>query len=86
MEHYTFKLCKVPTNAQAMEQGVAWISSDNRHLANSVVIINEREFTLKVSDHLTADKIALSSECRTSLNLLINDIITVNPVRSSEGK
>lgn len=80
MEQYIFTLCKVPTLDDAVEQDVAWISGDYKHVANRIVTIGEHRFILKISEQLTADKIALNSEYRKTLNLSIGGKVTVTPV------
>ena len=75
MEQYTFTLCKVPTTAEAVERGVAWISKENEHLENRRVTILEHHFVLKTSQGVSDSCIALNAEYRTALNLSIGDQI-----------
>lgn len=73
-----FTVHKVPTSAQAAENGIAWIGHQHAHLATRNVSILNYTFTLKCCDYLTTNDIALNAEARRVLNVSIEEVVNVH--------
>lgn len=70
-----FRVCKVPSAAQAVEAGVAWVSDSNRHWSGKNVAILGAPFVVKTSKYLAAGDVALNAADRAQLRLDLGTVV-----------
>ena len=71
-------LHKVPSSADALEEGVAWVGPQHKGLEGKMVRIQETIFVVKLSNQLTAGDVALNFETRKTLNAPLGMAITMH--------
>lgn len=69
MNQIQLNLHKAPSSNQALQNGIAWVGPQRQNLDGKTVRINNSEFIVRISNHLTANDVALNAPTRSQLGL-----------------
>jgi len=64
-----FTVHKVPSQTQAVEDGVCWLGLQHRRLVGRIATILNQPFVVKTTKYLTANDVALNAGHRRALHL-----------------